>query len=91
MVIWLYLKEAVELFEEYPDIRARFVKSVQADIRGLQEENTRLEIELEENKERIFGGLLDLLAKALQILPFVKIEQEDLPRMADFSYLGEAV
>jgi len=50
-----------------------------------------IEIELEENKERIFGGLLDLLAKALQILPFVKIEQEDLPRMADFSYLGEAV
>ena len=50
-----------------------------------------IEIELEENKERIFGGLLDLLAKALKILPFVKIEQEDLPRMADFSYLGEAL
>lgn len=50
-----------------------------------------IEIELEENKERIFGGLLDLLAKALQILPSVKIDQEDLPRMADFSYLGEAV
>ncbi|MCH2298913.1 MAG: hypothetical protein MK441_13560, partial [SAR324 cluster bacterium] len=40
-----------------------------------------IEIELEENKERIFGGLLDLLAKALKILPFVKIEQENLPRM----------
>ena len=50
-----------------------------------------IEIELEENKERIFGGLLDLLTKALEILPYVKIEQEDLPRMADFSYLGEAV
>ena len=50
-----------------------------------------IEIELEENKQRIFGGLLDLLAKALQILPSVKIDQEDLPRMADFSYLGEAV
>ena len=50
-----------------------------------------IEIELEENKERIFGGLLDLLTRALEILPSVEIEQEDLPRMADFSYLGEAV
>jgi len=50
-----------------------------------------IEIELEENRERIWGGLLDLLTKALEILPSVKIEQEELPRMADFSYLGEAV
>jgi len=50
-----------------------------------------IEIELEENRERIWGGLLDLLTKALEILPSVKIEQEDLPRMADFSFLGEAV
>jgi hypothetical protein len=50
-----------------------------------------IDLELEENRERIWGGLLDLLTKALEILPSVKIEQENLPRMADFSFLGEAV
>ena len=50
-----------------------------------------IETELEESKGRIWAGILDLLAKALEILPSVQIEQERLPRMADFAYLGEAV
>jgi hypothetical protein len=51
----------------------------------------QIEKEISENKGTIWGGLLDLLADALKILPSVKIGQKTLPRMADFAYLGEAV
>lgn len=39
----------------------------------------------------IFGALLDLFVKALQILPTVSIDPEKLPRMTAFTYLGEAM
>jgi phage/plasmid primase-like uncharacterized protein len=39
----------------------------------------------------IFGGLLDLLTRALAELQTVRTEPLKLPRMADFAQLGEAV
>lgn len=46
---------------------------------------------VEELASDIFGGLLDLFVKTLQILPGVEIAPEKLPRMADFTRLGEAM
>lgn len=42
-------------------------------------------------KSQIFGGLLDLMVLALRELPEIKIAPSELPRMADFAKLGEAV
>ena len=39
----------------------------------------------------ILGGLLTLFSDSLKILPSVEIPAEDLPRMADFAMLGEAM
>lgn len=39
----------------------------------------------------IFSGLLDLFVSALAIIPSVDLRGEKLPRMADFTRLGEAV
>ncbi len=39
----------------------------------------------------IFGGLLDLLATTLATIPSVEIPPAQLPRMADFAKLGEAM
>lgn len=40
---------------------------------------------------KLLGALLDLFAKVLAMLPTVKIAPENLPRMADFGTLGEAI
>lgn len=42
--------------------------------------------------QSIFSGLLDIFVKVLGILPTITdIERHELPRMADFALLGEAV
>ena len=46
---------------------------------------------LEERAGSIMGGLLSLLANSLAALPGVVIPRSDLPRMADFAKLGEAM
>ncbi len=46
---------------------------------------------LEELSPSIFGGILDLFSKTLEILPSIDIDPEKLPRMADFTKLGEAM
>jgi hypothetical protein len=42
-------------------------------------------------KHKLFGALLTLFANALKELPSVEICPSELPRMADFGFLGEAV
>jgi hypothetical protein len=39
----------------------------------------------------ILGGLLDVIAQALELLPAVVNENRPIPRMADFAVFGEAV
>lgn len=46
---------------------------------------------LEQHAPSIMGGLLDLFVQTLAELPNVKIPRDQLPRMADFAYLGEAM
>jgi len=48
-----------------------------------------LDAEFNECKAEIFTGLLDLFAKALEILP--KMQIEDKPRLGDFALFGSAV
>ena len=48
-----------------------------------------LDAEFSECKAEIFTGLLDLFAKALEILP--KMQIEDKPRFGDFALFGSAV
>jgi len=58
-------------------------------------EKRRTEQELQEaiscQLPKIFGGILTLFADTLAILPSVEIPAEELPRMADFAMLGEAM
>ena len=58
-------------------------------------EQRRTEKDLNENIERylpsIFGGILTLFSESLAELPAVEIESDQLPRMADFAKLGEAM
>ena len=58
-------------------------------------EQRRTEQDLKKNIDQqlstIFGGLLSLFTDSLNVLPSVEIPAEDLPRMADFAKLGEAM
>ncbi len=46
---------------------------------------------IEKNLPSIFGGILTLFSNSLAALAQVKIPAEELPRMADFAQLGEAM
>ena len=50
-----------------------------------------IEAEFIKAQPHIVGALLDLFVKALAVLPSVEIPADKLPRMADFTLLGEAV
>ncbi|MHB1529365.1 MAG: hypothetical protein ACYCXT_08080 [Acidiferrobacteraceae bacterium] len=50
-----------------------------------------LQRQVDEAAPGIMGALLTLFAGALRLLPSVEIKAADLPRMADFAYLGEAI
>jgi hypothetical protein len=52
---------------------------------------TDLNARQERDLPAIFGGLLDLLVETLAMIPAVKIPAHELPRMADFAILGEAM
>lgn len=58
-------------------------------------EQRRTEEDLKEGIDQylpsIFGGILTLFANSLAALPQVNIPAEELPRMADFAQLGEAM
>src|SRR5690625_4307304 len=47
--------------------------------------------EYEHNLPKILGGLLDLMAKALKILPSVNLPVKERPRLAEYALLGCAV
>ncbi|WP_286902679.1 DNA-primase RepB domain-containing protein [Vreelandella sedimenti] len=51
----------------------------------------KLENEFEANRASIFGGLLDIAAKALQFLPDMQLPATERPRLLEFAYLGMAV
>lgn len=59
----------------------------------IKERKTEIELlsKFEEAVPRIMGALFNLFVGALKELPNVKIPSDQLPRMSDFAYLGEAL
>ena len=43
------------------------------------------------DRPQILGGLLDLLSKVLKTIPKIQLRGDNLPRMLDFTFTGEAV
>lgn len=56
-----------------------------------RQEVTNLWREYEEGRARLLGALLDLAAKALAILPNMRLPADDRPRLVEFALLGMAV
>jgi DNA polymerase elongation subunit (family B) len=54
-----------------------------------RKEESEIETIFEEMRPKLFGYILDMLVKTLQIKPSIKLS--NLPRMADFTTWGEAV
>ncbi|HZD35617.1 MAG TPA: DNA polymerase domain-containing protein, partial [Nitrososphaeraceae archaeon] len=55
----------------------------------LRKQETEVETKFEELRPRLFGYILDILVKTLQIKPEIKLTKLD--RMADFEVWGEAI
>lgn len=51
----------------------------------------KLEADYERNQANVFGGLLDIAAKAFEYLPAMTLPPEQRPRLVEFAYLGMAV
>ena len=69
-------------------------RTLHIDLPVIQSYFTESEIEalFDKDYQSIFTGLLDVFVKVLGILPTITdIERHELPRMADFALLGEAV
>lgn len=72
------------------DLLDRAIALCLPTIQGRRTEDD-LDSQFEQHAPSIFGGLLDLFVTTLMNLMNVKINSSDLPRMADFAILGEAM
>lgn len=73
-----------------PDLIDRLVHIALPEITERKTE-TEIDAAFAADAGAIFGGVLDLFADALAMLPTVRIAPADLPRLADFGLLGEAM
>lgn len=73
-----------------PDLLDRSI-SIHLPIIKSRKTEEELEAEALRSAPGIMGGLLDLFANALAELPNIHIPHSELPRMADFALLGEAI
>lgn len=71
-----------------PDLIDRVIHIDLPKIKNRKTEDN-LEKEFDKDLPYILGGLLTILSKSVEVLPGISIE--NLPRMADFALLGEAV
>ena len=75
-----------------PDLLDRFICLALPEIRSENRRSEKdLQAQFEKLKPRVFGAILTRFSKALRHLPDVIEEDIELPRMADFALLGEAV
>ena len=73
-----------------PDLIDRLVHIALPEITERKTE-TEIDAAFAADAGAIFGGLLDLFVDALAMLPAVEIAPQELPRLADFALLGEAM
>lgn len=73
-----------------PDLLDRAV-SVALPTITRRKDDAEVEAAVERAAPAIMGGLLDLFSRSLALLPEVRIPADELPRMADFTRLGEAM
>ena len=68
-------------------------RTIHIELPRIRERKTEEELkdELDQSISTIFSGLLYLMTQVLELLPNIEIPAHELPRMADFSRLGEAV
>jgi hypothetical protein len=68
-------------------------RSMMIELQRIRKENTKQDADIVaeflELRPKLLGYIFDILVKALQIKPTVKLN--DLPRMADFAMWGEAI
>ena len=65
--------------------------TIETPVIAERREVTGLWREYEEGRARLLGALLDLAAKALAILPDMRLPADDRPRLVEFALLGMAV
>ena len=68
-------------------------RTIHIELSRITERKTEheLKVQFEKSIGTIFSGLLYLMTHARELLPDIVIPKHQLPRMADFAYLGEAV
>lgn len=65
--------------------------TIETPVIAERREVTGLWREYEEGRARLLGALLDVAAKALAILPQMRLPADDRPRLVEFALLGMAV
>lgn len=65
--------------------------TIETPVITVRQEVTGLWREYEESRPHLLGALLDIAAKALAILPNMRIPADDRPRLLEFALLGMAV
>ncbi len=80
----------INLVAQKPDLLDR---SILIEMERIPKTNRKTEEELlkqfEEDKPRILSGIFNIISKALEIMPAIKLFEK--PRMADFAVWGEAI
>jgi hypothetical protein len=65
--------------------------SIELPVLAERRESTLIASEFEQARGAIFGGLIDIFAKALKLLPSIDLPAKDAPRLIEFAKLGMGI